>query len=213
MTMDLDPSSESSTPIMHRVIQQSGAMEGRSDFVSASAAAGIESSEEPSRNTGRTESPGTPYSNFASRYDDPARNIADISKGSVLGKRNASTLEEPWRATDGPIQSALEQMAKPRHQAIEHMVSSDFRRSSMISPMDPVEESTESTLNTSPLSYVHTKFPPTVSPSTRSPRSKMASISRRNTSDTNNDASDEQVLPSLPGFSSFFGKADQGVSV
>lgn len=212
MTMDLDPSSESSTSIPHRAIHQSVPMEGRSDSGSGSAMTGIESSVAPLRNTGRTDSPGIRYSNFGSGYDDPAGNVADIQKGSVLGKRSASTLEGPWRATDGPIQSAPEQMAKPRHQAIEHMVSSDFRRSSMISPMDPVDESTKSTLNKSPLSYVHTKFPLPISPSTRSPRSKMASISRRNTSDTNNDASNEQVLPSLPGFSSFFGKADQGVS-
>ncbi|KAJ9094396.1 hypothetical protein QFC20_006898 [Naganishia adeliensis] len=67
-----------------------------------------------------------------------------MSAGSILGKRNASAMEQPELSpgenttfADATFRSSG-YGGKHRHQAIDQVVSSAFRRESMISPMDHV---------------------------------------------------------------------------
>jgi hypothetical protein len=165
-----------------------------------------------SGNATATRSPRRRDSNLGSLLHQSTGSNVGFAEGTILGKRRTSTME----GTAHPLQDTVpsSEQAKPRQHAIDQVISSVFRRSSMISPMDSVDETSTSRshLEASPSSYHHVKLPPPTSPLALSSGSKMASINKRNPSDASNDASDDgQFLPSLPGFKSIFGDAEQGM--
>jgi hypothetical protein len=215
MALDLGASLNPSSSSALNPAEQSATTECSSDRPSNNAvirrdspALGVTGSADPAGSPRRRDS------NLGSRLPHSPGNAADHAEGSVLGKRSASAMEGTARALQDTVPSS-EPTAKPRQQAIDQVISSVFRRSSMISPMDSVDETSTSRshLEASPSSYHHVKLPPPTSPLALSSGSKMASLNRRNLSDASNDASEEgQLLPSLPGFKSIFGDAEQGMS-
>ncbi|KAI5449862.1 hypothetical protein NCC49_003978 [Naganishia albida] len=115
------------------------------------------------------------------------------SAGSILGKRNASAMEQAEPVPrenacymDTPF-GAANQGGKHRPQAVDQVVSAVFRRESMISPMDPVAQSSGSAAATE-------------APS--SSRDASLGLLRRLSSA---NVQEGDISASLPGFKSLFG--------
>lgn len=137
------------------------------------------------------------------------------SESSILGKRSASIMEEPGfarRDIKSSAPAAFEsssQTGKPRHQAVEQVVSTVFRRESMISPMDAVDDtsSPRAGMEASPYlpSLSNRHFTQTL-PLSRSPGSRGILLGpARNLADASSSVQEGEPPPSLPGFKSLFG--------
>jgi hypothetical protein len=142
------------------------------------------------------------------------------SAGSILGKRNASVMEQPELA---PGENATLAEAtfrynghggKQRHQAIEQVVLSAFRRESMISPMDPVSEYSISKVGAeaqSPLPTALGRHMAQMPPLPPSPNTKDSSlVLLRKLSSIEPNLQEGDVPASLPGFKSMFGALELG---
>lgn len=105
---------------------------------------------------------------------------------------------------------------KHRHHAIEQVVSSAFRRESMISPMDPVSEYSISKVGAeaqSPLRSSLGRHMAQMPPLPPSPNTKDVSLALlRKLSSVEPNVQEGEVPASLPGFKSMFGALELGAS-
>lgn len=120
------------------------------------------------------------------------------SAASVLGKRNASAMEQTEPPTgenatfsQSPFGSG-NHAGKYRHHALDQVVSSAFRRESMISPMDPVAQSSGPTAGME---------------ATSSSRDASLGLLRKLSSV---NVQEDETSASLPGFKSLFGALESG---
>lgn len=141
-----------------------------------------------------------------------------MSAGSILGKRNASAMEQPELSpgenttfADATFRSSG-YGGKHRHQAIDQVVSSAFRRESMISPMDHVSEYSRTGLEgQSSLPSSLGRHMTQLAPLPPSPNTKDVSLAMlRKLSNVEPNVQEGDAPASLPGFKSMFGALELG---